>query len=84
MLKHKRNLTMLKIRDFKCPNGHVKEYFVSDDIELIRCECGEDAKKVISPIRSVLDPISGDFAGATMKWARDRERKIKQEQKANS
>jgi hypothetical protein len=75
---------MLKIRDFKCPNGHIKEYFVSDDIELIRCECGEDAKKVISPIRSVLDPISGDFAGATMKWARDRERKIKQEQKVNS
>jgi hypothetical protein len=75
---------MLKIRDFKCPDGHIKEYFVSDDIELTRCECGKDAKKVISPIRSVLEPHSGDFAGATMKWARDRERKIKQERKANS
>jgi hypothetical protein len=76
--------TMLKIRDFQCPDGHTKEYFVSDDVVLTRCECGKDAKRVISPIRSVLEPHSGDFAGATMKWARDRERKIKQERKANS
>jgi hypothetical protein len=42
------------------------------------------ARKIISPVRSLLDPISGDFAGATMKWARDRERKMKKERKDNS
>ena len=71
-------------RDFKCPNGHVTEHFLSNDIEVTRCDCGEEAKKVISPVKSVLDPISGGFAGATMKWAKDRERKIQQERKANS
>tara|TARA_B110000858_G_C17596632_1_gene378115 strand:+ start:611 stop:742 length:132 start_codon:yes stop_codon:yes gene_type:complete len=42
------------------------------------------ASRIISPVRSLLDPISGDFAGATMKWARDREKKIQKERKANS
>jgi hypothetical protein len=49
---------MLKIRDFQCPDGHTQEYFVSDDVVLTRCECGKDAKRVISPIRSVLEPQS--------------------------
>jgi hypothetical protein len=44
---------------------------------LLGASAAKDAKRVISPIRSVLEPHSGDFAGATMKWARDRERKIK-------
>jgi len=42
------------------------------------------AKKLISPVRTKLDPISGDFMGATRKWERNREQKLKQERKANS
>ena len=80
----KRIKTLRIFRDFKCPNGHVTEHFLSNDTEVTRCDCGEEARKVISPVRSVLDPISGGFAGATMKWAKDRERKIQQERKATS
>ena len=39
---------------------------------------------MISPVRSKLDPISGDFLGATVKWMKNREQKLKQERKANS
>ena len=80
----KRIKTLRIFRDFKCPNGHVTEHFLSNDIDVTRCDCGEEARKVISPVKSVLDPISVGFAGATMKWAKDRERKIQQERKANS
>jgi hypothetical protein len=41
-------------------------------------------KKIISPVRSKLDPLSGDFLGATVKWMKNREQKLKQERKANS
>tara|TARA_Y100000052_G_scaffold9375_1_gene9275 strand:- start:459 stop:689 length:231 start_codon:yes stop_codon:yes gene_type:complete len=71
--------------DFKCSNGHTTEKFINNTTREIECPvCSEIASKVISPVRSVLDPISGDFVGATMKWARHREQKIKKERKANS
>jgi hypothetical protein len=71
--------------DFRCDNGHTNEKFVASGTIEIECpECSSMARKIISPVRSLLDPISGDFAGATMKWARDREKKIEKERKANS
>ncbi len=73
------------IIDFRCDNGHTTEKFISSEVTEIECpECSLMARKIISPVRSLLDPISGDFAGATMKWARDRERKMKKERKDNS
>jgi putative FmdB family regulatory protein len=33
-------------------------------------ECGSPANRVISAPRAKLDPISGDFPGATYKWER--------------
>jgi len=55
------------------------------DEDRICPECGETSSKIISATKTVLDPISGSFPGATMKWARDREQKIKRERKvANS
>jgi DNA-directed RNA polymerase subunit RPC12/RpoP len=71
--------------DFKCSNGHTTEKLIDNKTREIECPvCSEIASKVISPVRSLLDPISGDFVGATMKWARDREKKIQKERKANS
>jgi len=73
------------IIDFRCKNGHTTEKFIDSKTTEIECpECSLMASRIISPVRSLLDPISGDFAGATMKWARDREKKIKKERKENS
>lgn len=74
---------MLRIFDFKCVNGHVFEAFVDSELRQTPCkECTEVAVRVISPVRSLLDPISGTFPGATMKWARNREQTIAKERKA--
>jgi hypothetical protein len=71
--------------DFRCDNGHTTEKLIDSKATEIECpECSLTANRIISPVRSLLDPLSGDFAGATMKWARDRERKIQKERKANS
>ena len=50
---------MFKLYDFKCLNGHVFEALVTEDQHTIRCECGYSAKRIISPIRSSLDPSVG-------------------------
>lgn len=74
---------MRRIFDFKCSNDHIFEAFVDSECKEMGCrECDDVAVRVISPVRSVLDPISGSFPGATMKWARDRQRKIKQERRS--
>lgn len=73
------------IRDFTCSNGHTTEQFIGSEVEEITCpECGEPAKKIISPVRSALDVVSGDFPGATGKWLRGRDKQIKRERKAVS
>jgi hypothetical protein len=75
---------MRKLFDFKCSNGHCTEHLVEDSVTSIRCACGVESTRMISPVKTVLDHISGDFPGATMKWARHREQKIQQERKTNS
>lgn len=73
---------MRVLLDFRCEDGHVEELFVEASTQTAPCpNCGKLATKQISPIKTNLDPISGDFPGATMKWARQREEKIKQERK---
>ena len=74
---------MLRIFDFKCPNDHVFEAFVDSECRETECkECSEVARRIISPVKTVLDPLSGSFPGATMKWAKDRQKKIQQERKS--
>ena len=76
---------MFKLYDFKCLDGHVFEALVPETQHIIRCEkCGYSAKRIISPIRSSLDPISGDFPDATRRWAKARASHIQYEKKQSS
>ncbi len=69
---------MIKVFDFKCSNNHIFEKFVSGETEVADCpECGLTAKRIISGGSFVLDAVSGEFPGATMKWARDHEKAAK-------
>ena len=47
-------------------------------------DCDKIARRIVSAVRSKLDPISGDFMGATRQWEKNREQKLQQERKANS
>jgi hypothetical protein len=70
--------------DFRCPDNHVTEALVSSDETEHQCGlCNKMAQRIISPVRCSLDHISGEFPGATMKWAKQRQQKIKLERKAN-
>lgn len=76
---------MRLLYDFQCSDNHVTEAFVSSDVTEHPCGlCQKTAHRIISPVRTHLDAISGDFPGATMKWAKDRQKKIQKERKANS
>ena len=73
---------MLKLYDYKCSKGHVVEEFVRGDPVERKCSiCGLPSNRLISPIRSVFEPFSGDYHDATAKWAKHREITIKQERK---
>ncbi len=63
--------------DFKCPQGHIEEHLVQSSTTTYRCSCGEQANRMISPVRAVLDPVSGHFPTATDKWAKAHERAAK-------
>jgi hypothetical protein len=71
--------------DFKCDSDHVTEKLVKSDTTDIECPvCGNKALRQISAVRTKLDPISGDFPGATMRWAKQREQQIKHERKTSN
>lgn len=64
-----------RIFDFKCEKNHVTEQYVDSETRTISCsKCQGQAKRIISPVSCSLDPVSGEFPGATMKWARDHEK----------
>lgn len=64
--------------DFRCKScNKVEEHWVSSDIHTVECQCGEVATRCVGGT-VILDPISGDFPGATMKWARHHEKAAKQ------
>lgn len=65
---------MLKLFDFRCKDNHITEQLVDSETTIECPKCGKEAVRIISPVNFTLDPVSGDFPGATMKWARDHER----------
>lgn len=80
-----RTYKMKRRYDFRCSNNHVTEHWVEMSERTAQCpECGETANRLISAPRSMLDPTTGDFAGATLKWEKQRAQKLQQERRANS
>lgn len=65
---------MKKLFDFKCPEGHVTEHLVYAETTVVRCDCGEEANRIISPVRSHLNGADDSFPGAHMKWVREHEK----------
>lgn len=67
---------MLILFDFKCRTcGHVEEVLIDSKEKHIRCEkCTNVADRVISPVRSNLEGITGHFPDAADKWARQHEK----------
>ena len=57
--------------------------YIDSTVESIECpDCKEAATKIISPVKTVLDVVSGDYPGATGKWLRGRDKQIQRERKA--
>lgn len=69
----KSNCRMIKVYDFRCPDGHLFEKFVEAETAICRCDCGLQATRVPSATKCVLDGSSGDFPGRHMKWVREHE-----------
>jgi len=75
---------MYKFYDYKCPLGHLNEHMVKGSPDTQKCkDCAAQATRQLSSPRSLLDPFSGDFAGATIKWIKDHERGRAKAEKAN-
>lgn len=73
---------MKRMYEFRCENGHVIERFEDEMVRWVNCGlCHKLAERIVSAPRIGLDPISGDFPGATMAWERRREEKMAQERK---
>jgi hypothetical protein len=67
----------MKLYDFRCPNDHLFEALVQDDVREKDCECGQTAKRIISPIRTMfVSGVGHDSAWPTAhdKWVREHER----------
>lgn len=60
-----------RIFEFQCVDGHVSEALVYPETTEIHCRtCGEAAHRMISPVRSKLEGITGAFPGAADRWAK--------------
>lgn len=66
---------MKKLRDFRCSKGHVTELLVDDETKQVRCDCGEESKRIITPITFTLEGYSGHFPTAADKWTREHEKR---------
>jgi len=42
---------MRKLRNFKCISGTIFERYVEDNITIVKCNCGEEAKRTLSAPR---------------------------------
>lgn len=85
---------MIRVFDFRCPEGHVTEHFVGSDWregDAVRCShaefggkltpCGKPAMRQLAAPRAKLEGITGAFPGAADKWQKDRESHMAKERK---
>jgi hypothetical protein len=72
---------MIRVYDFTCSEcSYTEEKFVhSDSRESVCSECNSLSHRQLAAPISKLDPHSGDFAGATIKWAKQRQKQIERE-----
>ena len=71
---------MRQLNDFRCDTcGLMEERFVQPDSTPECTACGGPCSKVTRAPRIALDPISGDFPGATIKWEGQRRQKMYRE-----
>ncbi len=82
--KQKQKNLSMRLFDFRCPCGKLFEDLVKSDVTTSRCSCGLDAKRVISPVRSNLEGISGDFPDAHDRWVKRREQHMAHERRQTS
>ena len=60
---------MRAMYEFRCEDGHTNERYTDSECTHIPClDCNKIAKRIVSAVRSKLDPLSGDFMGATRQW----------------
>ena len=72
----------LLLFDFECERGHRNEFLVASDVRSMQClTCGALAHRIISPVRSRLEGITGAFPGAAMAWEKRRESHMAKERK---
>jgi hypothetical protein len=58
-----------RLFDFRCKNNHVEERFIDTQFVEVECsKCGELASRLISPVRSKLEGITGAFPTAYDRW----------------
>lgn len=72
---------MLILFDFRCTNcDTVEERLVKSNVKEATCSvCTGRMKRVISPVRSRLEGITGHFPDAAEKWARQHEKAGREE-----
>ena len=77
---------MIRVFDFECSScGYIDEVFVKSDKRISHCsQCSQQSHRLLASPINKLEPHSGDFAGATMKWARQRQKQIETERKRES
>jgi hypothetical protein len=64
---------MRRLRDYKCPDGHITELLVEDG-SAVWCGCGKPSTAMISPVRIKLEGVTGTFPSAALRWAKQHER----------
>lgn len=64
----------MRLYDFRCPDGHVFEELVKSDVHEVRCKCGQDAVRIISPINFHLDGSDTAWPTAHDRWVKEHER----------
>ena len=77
---------MIRVFDFECSScGYIDEVFVNSDKRISHCsQCSQQSHRLLAAPINKLEPHSGEFAGATMKWARQRQKQIETERKRES
>lgn len=64
--------------DSRCAScGNIDEVF-GNKSDSCRCtKCNSVSQAIISPVRSMLEGLTGDFPGAAYRWQREHERAAK-------